>query len=143
MLIEKAKIINMLPHGNTMCLLDGVLNYDENTITCISHHWQQSNNPLLNNHETMGVSILAEYGAQAAGIHSAIQQKAAGDIKAAYVGAIKQFKFYTSTITKKSTYLKIQASCHLTNERSASYDFSVSDENNILAQGRLLLALPE
>ena len=65
MAIEKAEIRALIPHAGLMCLLDRVLQWDDESIVCVSQTHRDSNNPLRRDRRLSALHAV-EYGAQAA-----------------------------------------------------------------------------
>ena len=74
-----------------MCLLDGVLAWDEKTIHAISDGHARADNPLRGEHGLHTVH-LAEYGAQAMAVHGALLARADGVLKFPFVCALWLFR---------------------------------------------------
>ena len=45
-LIDRSEIRTLIPHSGTMCLLDGVFCWDDDSIVCITNTHRDANNPL-------------------------------------------------------------------------------------------------
>ena len=76
-MIDKSEIRRLIPHSGTMCLLDGVVRWDDDSIVCITNTHRDANNPLRRDGQLSAVHAL-EYGAQAAAIHGGLRARAAG-----------------------------------------------------------------
>lgn len=70
-MLDRAAIAAHLPHAGGMCLLDGVLDWDDQRIRCIAVSHCDTDNPLR---VAEGLATLAgiEYAAQAAAVHGAL-----------------------------------------------------------------------
>src|SRR5437588_549812 len=75
--IDKAEIRRLIPHAGTMCLLDSVLDWDDEFIVCSTNTHRYEANPLRRDGRLSGLHAL-EYGAQAAAIHGGLRARAAG-----------------------------------------------------------------
>ena len=64
-------IATLIPHSGSMCLLDGVLSWDENTILCRTASHRLPDNPLRSNGRLAGVCGV-EYAAQAMALHGGL-----------------------------------------------------------------------
>ncbi len=76
-MIDKSEIRKLIPHSGTMCLLDGVVRWDDESIVCITNTHRDANNPLRRDGQLSAAHAL-EYGAQAAAIHGGLRARAAG-----------------------------------------------------------------
>jgi len=45
-LLSKAEIARLIPHGGPMCLLDGVVRWDASSIRCASRSHRDQDNPM-------------------------------------------------------------------------------------------------
>src|SRR5205809_7463237 len=75
--IDKAEIRRLIPHAGTMCLLDSVLGWDDESIVCTTNTHRDEANPLRRNGRLSALHALA-YGAQAAALHGRLRARAAG-----------------------------------------------------------------
>src|SRR5436305_6706442 len=75
--IDKAEIRRLIPHAGTMCLLDSVLGWDDESIVCTTNTHRDEANPLRRDGRLSALHAL-EYGAQAAAIHGGLRARAAG-----------------------------------------------------------------
>jgi len=139
--IQREKIAELIPHGESMSLLDQVTDWDEHHInaTTASHHRQD--NPMIENGR-MDTVVLVEYGAQAAAIHAALQQSGLGEARPAYLGAIKKLSLFTEIVDAGAADLQIQAQCIFSDKSGAIYDISAKTHNSNLMAGRIVLVQP-
>ncbi len=79
MRVERAWIERHLPHHGSMCLLDEVLSWDNDRISCLSGSHRAADNPLRARGQ-LGIACGIEYAAQAMAVHGAL---AAGALKVA------------------------------------------------------------
>src|SRR5258708_35789368 len=79
--INKAEIRALIPHSGLMCLLDEVVQWDDQSIACVSNTHRDPANPLRRQGHLSPVHAF-EYGAQAAAIHGGLRARAAGTIAA-------------------------------------------------------------
>ncbi|MDO8342585.1 MAG: hypothetical protein Q7T48_05245 [Cellvibrio sp.] len=141
MLMERAQIAALIPHGNSMCLLDEVVAWDESRIHCRSHQFASADNPLFEG-DQLDTVILLEYGAQAAAVHAGLLQSRLGETRPAYIGAVKDVEFLAA-ITDNSLALDLHAQCLLSSSQGAIYELVAQQAGNTLLRGRLILSQPE
>src|SRR5215475_4731421 len=77
LLIDKSEIRTLIPHSGMMCLLDGVVSWDDASILCVTNTHRDRDNPLRGDGQLSTVHAL-EYGAQAAAIHGGLRARTAG-----------------------------------------------------------------
>lgn len=70
-------IRTLLPHAGAMCLLEQVLRWDADSITCLTGSHRTLNNPLRGPNGLAAVNAI-EYAAQAMALHAGLQSKADG-----------------------------------------------------------------
>src|SRR5881398_1435622 len=73
--IDKAEIRRLIPHAGTMCLLDSVLGWDDESIVCTTNTHRDEANPLRRDGRLSALHAL-EYAAQAAAIHGGLRARA-------------------------------------------------------------------
>lgn len=69
MLLSKAEIARLIPHGGPMCLLDAVLRWDASRIRCSSRSHPDQDNPM----RAGGVEVLSGRAAVVLGAGSAVE----------------------------------------------------------------------
>lgn len=142
MLMDHAQIAELIPHGDSMCLLDEVIAWDTKQIHCRSHRFAQAANPLVDDDGQLATVLLIEYGAQAAAVHAALSQSNLGEKRPAYIGAVKDVEFY-ATIVDNSLALDVYAQCLLSSSQGAIYELVAQQGHTALVRGRLILSQPE
>ena len=68
MMIGRDEIAGMIPHAGTMCLLDGVLDWDQASIRCVSTRHRAEDNPLRRAGHLNAICGI-EFAAQAMAVH--------------------------------------------------------------------------
>lgn len=68
MLADRAAIAKVIPHTGNMCLLDAILECDEQRIRCISSTHRDADNPMRSGNELPALCGI-EYAAQAMAAH--------------------------------------------------------------------------
>jgi predicted hotdog family 3-hydroxylacyl-ACP dehydratase len=71
MRLDRAWIESRIPHHGPMCLLDEVIGWDTERITCISSSHRSADNP-LRARGRLGIACGIEYAAQAMAVHGAL-----------------------------------------------------------------------
>ncbi len=141
MLILRQQIASLIPHGEAMCLLDQVTDWDAHHLNAITESHRRADNPLFES-ERMDTVALVEYGAQAAAIHAALQQSGLGAARPAYLGAIKKLRLYSQYVDTGVAELQIEAQCIFSDNNGAIYDIWARAGGNDLISGRIVLVLP-
>ncbi len=71
LLLDRAAIAALIPHEGSMCLLDGVVAWDQTSILCIASSHRAANNPLAAEGRLDAVCGV-EYAAQAMAVHGGL-----------------------------------------------------------------------
>ena len=140
--LNAKEIASLIPHGEGMSLLDKVISWSDEQITCSTLSHTHSNNPLRINHELHSCSLI-EYGAQAAAIHAALL---AGSIAkhngTAFVGAVKNIT-WSCPLVPNTGNLIITAAVEFADEKGAIYRFEALHHDIIIISGKLILVQPK
>lgn len=130
----------MIPHAGTMCLLDAVDCWDENSIRCHSTSHHNSENPLRENGKLASITLV-EYAAQAAAVHAGLVDAGIGGTAKAFIGAIKSLKLHTQTVDDSIAVLNCSAQCSLQSAEGAIYELTVHGNDTLLMEARVVLVL--
>lgn len=141
MLIQRQQIAQLIPHGEAMCLLDQITDWDEHQLKATTASHCRKDNPLIENGR-MDTVALVEYGAQAAAVHAALQQSGLSATRPAYLGAIKKLRLFTQYVDVSVAELQIQAQCIFNDSNGAIYDIWTCAEGDDLMTGRIVLIQP-
>lgn len=139
--MDRTQIAALIPHGDSMCLLDEVIAWDERQIHCRSHYFASATNPLFEGGQ-LDTVLLLEYGAQAAAVHAGLLQSRLGESRPAYIGAVKDVELLAA-IADNSRALDLYAQCLLSSSQGAIYELVARQAGNTLLRGRLILSQPE
>lgn len=139
--IGKAALCRLIPHHGTMCLLDGVEQWDDTSITCMTASHRDATNPLRRDNRLEAICGL-EYAAQAMAVHvGLLEQGKERRLTVGYLGAVKNLMLQatrldnvTGDLTVHATRLVGEASCFI-------YTFRVSAERQELLEGRASIFL--
>ena len=139
--LDKAWIVNHIPHQGDMCLLDAVQSWDEANICCIASTHRAADNP-LRAHDQLGIACGIEYAAQAMAIHGALS--ASGDSprpKVGYLVSVRGVKMHVARLDNIAEDLLIKATCVMANENNMLYEFTISTIDQVLLEGRAAVVL--
>ncbi len=118
-------IEQLVPHSGTMCLIDRVDYWDEQTIRCASTSHRDPNNPLRLDGKLSSIHLL-EYGAQAIAIHGGLLAKTAIP---GMLAAVRDVSIIIDEIDHITDEIIISATVEMNTETSTSYQFIISDSN--------------
>jgi predicted hotdog family 3-hydroxylacyl-ACP dehydratase len=129
----KNKIEQLVPHSGTMCLIDRVDYWDEQTIRCASTSHQDPDNPLRLDGKLSSIHLL-EYGAQAMAIHGGLLAEASTP---GVLAAVRDVSIIIDEIDHITDEIIISATVEIITETGAGYQFVISDSNsNTLLKAR-------
>ncbi|MBV9654417.1 MAG: phosphotransferase [Acetobacteraceae bacterium] len=95
-MFDRARIRGLIPHAGAMCLLDEVLSWSAETITCRTAAHLSPGNPLRRD-DRLAAICGAEFGLQAAALHGAL--RAGGEPQpAGYVAALRSIVLTTERL---------------------------------------------
>lgn len=126
----------MIPHDGTMCLLDSVERWDEQSILCHSMSHLNPNNPLIKNGKLSSIHAV-EYGAQAMAVHGCLLARAKGEsLKPGYLAALKDVKLCMDYLDSLTEPLTIKAEQLIAGSGNLMYTFEVSVGEHTVASAR-------
>jgi predicted hotdog family 3-hydroxylacyl-ACP dehydratase len=131
----------LIPHQGTMCLLQTVLHWDEQSITLHTATHRALDNP-LRSHGRLRAVHLCEYGAQAMAVHGALKASASG-LQAApgMLVSLRSVELHCEYIDDLPEPMEIHAQCLQATDSSLQYNFEVRHRQQVLAQGRAAVVL--
>ena len=139
MLITKSELCSLIPHSGGMCLLDGVLEWDESSIVCISMSHRDPANPLRRAGRLMALHGI-EYGAQAVAVHGGLLARSAGrQAPPAFLVAVRDARLHTDYLDGGGAKLDISARRLLTDARNVIYAIRVGAAGVLLVEARVTI----
>lgn len=141
-MLERGGWQHLIPHAGAMCLLDGVVVWDETTLHATSAGHARADHPLRGAHGLHAVHLI-EYGAQATAVHGALLARArgAGAVRPGMLVSVRDVQLACEYVPKHGR-LDVHASCLLAGESGAQYAFRVELEGMLLASGRAAVIHP-
>ncbi|MFC1748063.1 phosphotransferase [Pseudomonadota bacterium] len=137
MLIERDELCHLIPHAGSMCLLNGVTEWDNERIVCQAISHQFSDNPLRCE---QGLSALQgiEYGAQAMAVHGGLLAREQGLVEAppGYLAAVRNVALHCDWLHLIDEPLKVEAAQLMSGAGSFIYEFELSSGERVLLSGR-------
>lgn len=143
-MLPKTDWAPLIPHAGSMCLLDAVLAWDEQTIHAISAGHTRADNP-LRGPQGLHAMHLAEYGAQAMAVHGGLLARAKG-AQAARPGrlvSLRDVNLFEEYVDRLDGQLDVHAECLYADDGGAQYAFRVEHRGRLLASGRAAVIHPE
>jgi predicted hotdog family 3-hydroxylacyl-ACP dehydratase len=142
MLIGKLEIRARIPHAGTMCLLDGVLSWDEQHIVCTTASHRAGDNPLRRNgrlHAICGV----EYAAQAMALHGGLASGDQARPRMGYFASLREVVCRVAYLDAIEDDLLVDAERLLNEGLRVIYRFTVGGKDGELISGRAAVVLEQ
>jgi len=136
MLIGKEELCGLIPHAGSMCLLEGVIDWNSGEIHCSALSHTDPANPLRSKAGLASVHLL-EYGAQAMAVHGGLLARESGTrVLPGYLAALHDVVLQQEFIDQITAPLTIHAHMIASLADSFMYRFSISAEHIALASSR-------
>lgn len=140
MLAGKQEIAAVIPHANTMCLLDGVLEYSAQRICCVSGTHRDTGNPMRSGNELHALCGI-EYAAQAMAVHGAWSGQADTRPRAGYLASLRDVCCRKIRLDDLNDDLIIEAEKLLGDSVHVIYQFTIRAGNEEIMSGRATVVL--
>lgn len=142
-MLAKTDFIDLIPHAGDMCLLDGVIAWDDTTIHAISTNHVLPGHPLRGEHGLHAVH-LAEYGAQAMAVHGALRARSQGATqpRPGMLVSLRGVKLAVDRVDTLVGTLDVHAECLIADESGAQYTFRIVHQGAEVASGRAAVIHP-
>lgn len=139
MRLDHDAIARRVPHHGAMCLLEQVLEWDENAIACRATSHRDPANPLRSGTglpAIMGV----EYAAQAVAVHGSLLEHSATAQKG-YLAALRDVASSVERLDTERDDLVVRATRLAAESGRLLYDFRIEAGGRELLRGRLSVVL--
>ena len=136
--MQDINIPSLIPHAGSMVLIDRVVAWDQDEITCAATSHRRTSNPLRND-DGLPATAGAEYGGQAAALHGGLLGRRADG----YLVALRDFRLNVARLDQVADDLIIHARCLAADDQGIVYTFEVMQEQgaSALVSGRVTVAL--
>lgn len=134
--IEHLNVSSLVPHDGAMCLIEDVLRYDPEVISCRAS-FHIGSHPLERN-GVLPSAVTIEYAAQACAIHGALLEKK-GHSKPGYLAKIKSTELSVGVLKQAHAPLTIHARRIGSTTQGCLYSFQVQGPQCSLATGTLII----
>jgi predicted hotdog family 3-hydroxylacyl-ACP dehydratase len=139
--LDRHWIAAHIPHQGSMCLLEEVLYWDAQQLTCRSVSHRDAGNP-LRAHDRLGAACAIEYAAQALAVHGALLRPTSqGSHGFAMLTSARAVDLVVARLDDIHGDLLVGAQRLHADGRGALYSFAVHEGAQLLAQGRLTVLL--
>lgn len=140
MLLTRAQIAGLIPHAGAMCLLDGVVSWDENRIRCVTRSHLDTGNPLRAGGRLPAVCGI-EYAAQAMATHGGLARQSGARPRAGYLASVRGVTCRRERLDDLDGSLFVEAVKILGDESRVIYEFRLWVGEMEILSGRAAVVL--
>jgi predicted hotdog family 3-hydroxylacyl-ACP dehydratase len=145
--LDRGEIEQRIPHKGSMCLLDAVLAWSCDAITCSATSHHAAGNP-LRAYGRLGAACGVEYAAQAMAVHGALVgesrdggQPGRSPPRGGYLASLRGVDLRVERLDTVTGPLTVCAQRITGDENTILYSFSVNDGARCLVSGRAVVVL--
>lgn len=140
-MIDRARIMALIPHQGSMCLHDAVLEWNDTGLRLSSAGHRDSGHPLRSRGQ-LAAAHLCEYGAQAMAVHGGLLAQQGGGVAApGLLVSLRQVELHCARIDILTGDLVTTAERLHGDASSWQYVFRVQHGDTLLASGRAAVML--
>jgi predicted hotdog family 3-hydroxylacyl-ACP dehydratase len=142
-MLAKTDFVDLVPHAGDMCLLDGVVAWDDASIHATSTSHVLDTHPLRGLHGLHAVH-LAEYGAQAMAVHGALRAREQGATapRPGMLVSLRGVRLAVDRVDTLTGTLHVHAQCLIADASGAQYTFRIEHDGEEIASGRAAVIHP-
>ncbi len=140
MRITRAQIAAMIPHEGAMCLLDGVVHWDERRIRCFTRSHRDPGNPMRAGGVLPALCGI-EYAAQAMATHGALAGSVAGRPRGGYLASLRDVACSRPRLDDLPEELIVEAERAMGDEAHVIYRFWLRAGGIEVLSGRAAVSL--
>ncbi|NMG54444.1 hotdog family protein [Aromatoleum aromaticum] len=138
--LDRAAIAARIPHHGTMCLLDAVDAWDNESIRCRATSHREPVNP-LRDPSGLPATAAIEYAAQAMAVHGALLAPAGEVPRAGYLASVRSVDITVAHLDGIAGELDVRAERLTGNDSQVLYRFTVCAAGTTLVSGRAAVIL--
>lgn len=139
-MLDRAWIAAHIPHQGTMCLLDSVLEWDQNHIVCEALSHTADDNPLRAGGR-LGAANGVEYAAQAMAVHGGLLAPTGSAPPQGYLTSVRGLRLHVSKLDDLVGPLRVSAERLSGDTRLILYQFQLQHQNRCVLEGRASVVL--
>jgi predicted hotdog family 3-hydroxylacyl-ACP dehydratase len=140
MQLNRAWIAARIPHQGRMCLLDEVIEWDDEHLRCRATSHRALDNP-LRAHGRLGIACGIEYAGQAMALHGAAAHRAAGAPQLGFLAAVRDMRPFVLRLDDIESDLICEVTHLMGDARTSQYEFVLSALQKTLLSGRATVVL--
>ncbi len=139
-MIGREAIARLIPHAGTMCLLDEVLSWDDETISCRSARHRETENPLRQAGRLGGLSGI-EFAAQAMAAHGRLAGAVGERPRAGFIVGLRDIVSHCARLDRLDDDLVITATRLMGDHERVVYAFAITCGTREILAGRATVVL--
>ena len=140
MLIGADQIRALVPHSEKMCLLECVLDWDDQSIRCETSSHLDADNPLRRRGRLSSICGI-EYATQAMALHGALRSSAGTPARHGYLASARDARCNTARLDGRDSPLLVSAELVFADGSRVVYSFSIECAGEALVSGRAAVVL--
>ncbi len=141
MRLNRGWIESHIPHSGRMCLLDEVLDWENDRIRTSSGGHRAADHP-LRAHGRLGIACGIEIAAQTMAVHGALSAGDSGSRpRAGLLAGVRSVRMYAARLDDAQTPVICRATRVAGDESTALYEFDLSSAGSTLMSGRATVVL--
>jgi len=138
--LDHAWIAAHIPHSGAMCLLDQVVQWNDETIRCTATSHRDPHNPLRMNGRLSAICAV-EYAAQAMAVHGAVLDAASGRPRAGFLASVRNVETHIERLDTMEAPLVVEATRISGDVNNILYRFVVNCDDHPIVEGRAAVIL--
>lgn len=139
--MRNVPISSLIPHHGSMCLLERVVEWDDQHVVLETASHRSPTNPLRTNGRLRALN-LCEYGAQAMAVHGGLRSTVSGvQPKPGMLVSLREVTFGREYVEDLPGDLRVEAVCLQADAASLQYRFRITHGEEVLAEGRAAVVL--
>ncbi len=141
MLKDRAWIAAHIPHQGSMCLLDGILDWDRERARCVSGAHRSPGNPLRSRGRLAAVCGI-EFAAQAMAVHGALLAPTLHlERRVGYLAAVRGVELYVARLDDIAADIVAEVERQRGDETTVQYAFALTADGRRLLAGRATIVI--
>ena len=139
-MLDHAGIAARIPHQGAMCLLDAVVDWSQDAISCRAVSHVDPANPLRAGNR-LGAAAGIEYAAQAMAVHGALLAGTDGGARQGYLTSVRGVILHVDRLDDLAGTLDVHAERLSGDAANILYRFAVGHAGRCLLEGRAAVVL--
>lgn len=138
--LGRVEIAARIPHAGSMCLLDSVVSWDADRITCIASSHRAPHHPMAQDGRLDALCGI-EYAAQAMAVHGGLTAASIEASKGGYLASVRDVACHVERLDDLVADLTIMAERLLGDSRRVIYHFELCCVGKPILSGRAAVVL--